>query len=142
MTTFSENELGYLKGQRLARLATATSNGAPHVVPVGFQLSEDGAAIDVGGHGFAQSKKYRDLKANPKVAIVIDDLVSVDPWTPRGIEIRGIAELHDAGGAEKFGAAGWGEAWVRILPERVISWGIEGPAFSPAGRSARWVGRP
>ncbi|HEY3727926.1 MAG TPA: PPOX class F420-dependent oxidoreductase [Solirubrobacteraceae bacterium] len=139
MTTFSDNELEYLKGQRLARLATANANGAPHVVPVGFRLSEDGAAIDVGGHGFAKSKKYRDLKANPQAAIVIDDLASVDPWTPRGIEIRGTAELHDAGGVEKFGAGGWDEAWVRIVPRRVISWGIDGPAFSPGGRSARSV---
>jgi pyridoxamine 5'-phosphate oxidase family protein len=141
MATFTDNELEYLKGQRLARLATADSNGAPHVVPVGFRLAEDGSAIDVGGHGFAKSKKYRDLKANPKVAIVIDDLASIDPWTPRGLEVRGTAHLHDTGGTEKFGAGGWDEAWVRIVPERVNSWGIEGPAFSPAGRSARSIPR-
>lgn len=141
MTTFSDKEREYLESQRLARLATANADGAPHVVPVGFRLSDDGAALDVGGHGFAQSKKYRDLKANPRAAIVIDDLASVDPWTPRGIEIRGIGELHDAGGVEKFGPRGWDEAWVRILPERVISWGIEGPAFSPEGRSARTISR-
>ena len=118
MATFSDNEVEYLKGQRLARLATADARGAPHVVPVGFRLSDDAAAIDVGGHNFAESKKYRDLKANPRVAIVIDDLASVDPWTPRGIEIRGTAELHDSGGVEKFGPGGWDEAWVRIAPER------------------------
>jgi len=32
------------------------------------------------------------------VAIVIDDLATVDPWTPRGIEIRGIAQLHNGNG--------------------------------------------
>jgi len=138
-TTFSRNELEYLNSQRLARLATANADGTPHVVPVGFQVSEDGAAIDVGGPGFARSKKYRDLQANPKVAIVIDDLASVEPWAPRGIEIRGIGELHEAGGVEKFGP-GWDEPWVRIAPERVISWGVEGP-FSPAGRSARTISR-
>lgn len=140
MTTFTDNELQYLKGQRLARLATADATSAPHVVPVGFRLSDDGDAIEVGGHNFANSKKYRDLKANPKVAIVIDDLEHVDPWTPRGVEVRGVAELHDAGGVKKFGP-GWDEAWVQILPRRVISWGIEGPPFSPAGRSARAVGQ-
>lgn len=140
MATFSDKELDYLKSQRLARLATANADGAPHVVPVGFQLSEDGAAIEVGGHGFGKSKKYRDLKANPRVAVVVDDLASVDPWTPRGIEVRGTGELHDAGGGERFGA-GWDEAWVRIVPVRVISWGIEAPAFSPGGRSARTISR-
>lgn len=126
MAAFTGKELEYLKSQRLARLATADANCGPHVVPVGFRLSEDDSAIEVGGHNFSGSKKWRDLNANPRVAIVIDDLESVDPWTPRGIEIRGTAELHEAGGVEKFGAGGWDEAWVRIVPERVISWGIEG----------------
>jgi PPOX class F420-dependent enzyme/OxyR family protein len=138
METFSEKELEYLKGQRLARLATSGADGSPHVVPVGFRVSDDGDAIEVGGHGFAGSKKYRDLKANRKVAIVVDDLVSPNPWTPRGIEVRGIGELHDSGGAAKFGR-GWDEAWVRIVPQRVNSWGIEGRPFTEGSRSARSI---
>jgi pyridoxamine 5'-phosphate oxidase family protein len=140
MSRFTENEMEYLYEQRLARVATADRNGSPHVVPVGFRLSADAAAIEIGGHNLAKSKKWRDLQANPKIAIVIDELATVDPWAPRGIEVRGRAELHESGGVERFGAGGWDEVWVRIVPERVISWGIEGPAFSPAGRSARWVG--
>ena len=138
MGVFSDKELEYLKGQRLARLATSAADGAPHVVPVGFRVSEDGDAIEVGGHGFQGSKKYRDLKANPKVAIVIDDLASVSPWTPRGIEVRGLAEMHDAGGAAKFGR-GWDEAWARIVPQRVNSWGIEAAPFTEGSRSARSI---
>ena len=71
-------------------------------------------------------------------AIVIDDLASVDPWTPRGLEVRGTAELHDSGGGERFGR-GWDEAWVRIMPERVISWGIEAPPFTEGSFSARSI---
>jgi pyridoxamine 5'-phosphate oxidase family protein len=141
MTTFTDNELVYLRSQRLARLATANANGAPHVVPVGFRLSDDADAIEVGGHNFANSKKYRDLKANPRVAIVIDDLASVDPWTPRGIEVRGTAELQDTGGRERF-PPGFDDTWVRIVAKRVNTWGIEAPPFTPAGRTARSVGRP
>jgi pyridoxamine 5'-phosphate oxidase family protein len=141
MATFTDNELEYLRSQRLGRLATADSNNSPHVVPVGFRVADDGTAIDIGGGNLAESKKYRDLQANPKVAIVIDDLAGVDPWTPRGLEVRGIAELHDAGGPEKFGE-GWGKAWIRIVPERVMSWGIEGHAFSGAGqRRSRTIPR-
>jgi pyridoxamine 5'-phosphate oxidase family protein len=140
MATFSDKEFEYLKGQRLARLATADAKGAPHVVPVGFRLSDGGDAIEVGGHDFARSKKYRDLRVNPRVAIVIDDLASVDPWTPRGLEVRGTAELHDSGGRERFGR-GWGEAWVRIVPERVVSWGIEAPPFTEGSFSARSIAR-
>ena len=140
MATFSDKELEYLHGQRLGRLATVDAKCAPHVVPVGFRLSDDGTAIDVGGHGMATSKKYRDLQANPRVAIVIDDLASVQPWTPRGLEVRGTTELHDSGGAERFGR-GWDEVWLRIVPERVISWGIEAPPFTEGSRSARSISR-
>jgi len=140
MSTFTDKELEYLSGQRLARIATADATGAPHVTPVGFRLAENGAAIDVGGRGFGSSKKYRDLKVNPRVAIVIDDLVGVDPWTPRGMEVRGQAELHDTGGAERFGR-GRDEAWVRIVPERVLSWGIEAPLFTEGSQTARSIPR-
>lgn len=139
MATFTDRELEYLRGQRLARLATADSGGSPHVVPVGFRVSEAGDAIEVGGHGFARSKKYRDMRANPRVALVVDDLASVSPWTPRGIEIRGTAEVHDTGG-ERFGA-GWDPAWVRIVPERVVSWGIEAPPFTEGSFRARSIAR-
>lgn len=140
MGTFSDKELEYLRIQRLARLATVNAKGAPHVVPVGFRVSEDGNAIDVGGHGFAGSKKHRDIEANQKVAIVIDDLASTNPWTPRGIEVRGTAEIHESGGADRFGQ-GWNETWVRILPERVNSWGVEASPFTEGSRSARTIGR-
>ena len=74
------------------------------------------------------------------VAIVIDDLASTNPWTPRGIEVRGRAEIHDSGGAAKFGR-GWDETWVRIEPERINSWGIEAPPFTEGSRSARSIDR-
>jgi pyridoxamine 5'-phosphate oxidase family protein len=78
MSNFTENEVEYLRGQRLARVATADRGGSPHVVPVGFRLSDDASAIEIGGHNLAKSKKWRDLQANPKIAIVIDDLATVD----------------------------------------------------------------
>jgi pyridoxamine 5'-phosphate oxidase family protein len=61
--------------------------------------------------------------------------------TPRGIEVRGRAELHEEGG-ENFGS-GWDAAWIGILPQRIVAWGIEGHAFSGAGRrNARSVSTP
>jgi pyridoxamine 5'-phosphate oxidase family protein len=138
MSTFTEKEIEYLHGQRLGRLATVGRDGSPHVVPVGFRLDTEAATIQIGGHGLSTSKKWRDLLANPRVAFVIDDLVTMNPWTPRGIEVRGRAELNQEGGEELFGPGGWDSVWIRIVPERIVSWGIEGPAFSDAGRrSAR-----
>jgi len=89
-------------------------------VPVGFKVSADGAAIEVGGRNFGQTKKYRDIRADPGVAVVIDDLASITPWTPRGIEVRGTAVLKDAGG----GPVPSDQPWARITPERIVSWGI------------------
>jgi len=140
MSPFSEKEIGYLRGQRLGRMATADGDGTPHIAPVGFQLGPDAASIDIGGHGLSNSKKWRDLQVNQKIAFVVDDLASVDPWTPRGIEIRGRAELHHEGGEQRFGD-GWDAAWFSIVPQRIISWGIEAPPFTAGGRSARSVGQ-
>jgi pyridoxamine 5'-phosphate oxidase family protein len=142
MSRFTEKEIEYLQGQRLGRVATSAPGGAPHVAPVGFRFNSEEETIEIGGHGLSKSKKWRDLQANRKVAFVIDDLESVNPWTPRGIEIRGQAEFHDQGGEERFGGGGWDSAWFAIVPQRIISWGIEGPAFSATGRYARSVTAP
>jgi pyridoxamine 5'-phosphate oxidase family protein len=133
MSPFTDKEIEYLRGQPLGRMATAGATASPHIVPVGFRLGPEAETIDIGGHAMNNSKKWRDLHANPKIAFAVDDLVSTDPWTPRGITIRGRAELHDEGGEQRFGD-GWDAAWLAVVPERIVSWGIEGPAFSEAGR--------
>jgi pyridoxamine 5'-phosphate oxidase family protein len=39
------------------------------------------------------------VQANGQAAIVIDDLESIEPWTPRILEIRGRVGAIPAGGA-------------------------------------------
>lgn len=133
MSNFSDAEIAYLRSQRLARIATVGPEGQPHVVPVGFRYNPDLDTIDVGGHGFAGRKKYRDVLRNPRVAIVVDDLASVTPWTPRGIEIRGEAEVLDSGGQTIN--PNFDSAMFRIHPRRIVSWGLEGNAFAANARS-------
>lgn len=120
MSAFTDREVAYLSEQRLGRLATVGADGRPHVVPVGFR--HDAGGIHVGGHGFGDTKKFRDALENPHVAFVVDDLESVDPWRPRGVEIRGRAETHTEGG-DHLGP-GYDDAWIRIEPTRVVSWGL------------------
>jgi len=36
--SFSEEEISYLRSQRLARVATVSADGQPDVVPVGFEF--------------------------------------------------------------------------------------------------------
>jgi pyridoxamine 5'-phosphate oxidase family protein len=55
-------------------------------------------------------------------ALVVDDLVSRDPWTVRDIEIRGRAEALT--GIEPNSPYASGEV-IRIHPTRVISWGLD-----------------
>src|SRR5438094_9167086 len=98
MSVFTPAEIAYLQSQRLGRLATVGPHGQPHVVPVAFRYNPDEDTIDIGGHGFAQRKKYRDVQRHNRVAFVVDDLSSVQPWRPRGIEIRGAAEILATGG--------------------------------------------
>jgi pyridoxamine 5'-phosphate oxidase family protein len=128
MSVSTGEEREYLaSGVRLGRLATAGPDGMPHVVPTAFRYNQQHDTIDVGGHDFAKRKKYRDVLRNPKVAFVIDDIVSVSPWRVRGIEVRGVAEVLDTGGTE----LGWGFApdMFRITPKRIVSWGLTEPMF-------------
>ncbi len=123
MSVFSEAELRYLSGGRqLGRIATVGDDGTPHVVPVGWIYNAARDTIDISGHELATTKKFRDVGRSGRVAIVIDDLESTDPWRPRGIEIRGRGE-----------AIAMPTPLIRIHPERIVSWGLG------AGRSARTV---
>jgi pyridoxamine 5'-phosphate oxidase family protein len=118
----TSRELDYLRTQRLGRLATVDSSGAPQNNPVGFSIDEATGQVIIGGRALAKSRKFRNLKANSNVAFVVDDLESVDPWTPRGIEIRGRAEaLEDVDPPMPF----FSREIIRITPEWIGSWGIE-----------------
>jgi pyridoxamine 5'-phosphate oxidase family protein len=122
MAQLNDAQIAYLDSQRLGRLATAGADRKPHVVPTSFRYNGDTGTVDVGGHHVATTKKYRDVQANPYAAIVVDDLVSTDPWTPRMLEIRGRAEAVEGGG-ESLGP-GFGGAFIRIHPDKVNSFGI------------------
>jgi pyridoxamine 5'-phosphate oxidase family protein len=139
MSTFTSTEIEYLNGQALGRLATVGADGKPHVVPIGIFFDPDSETIVIGSAAtMAKSKKFRDAKANPSVAVVIDDLASVNPWTPRGIEVRGEAEAHLDGGADVGRRLGAGfpfdEVYLRIHPRRVVSWGIDTSSYATAAR--------
>ena len=126
MSVFTPAEIAYLQSQRLGRLATVGPDGQPHVVPVSFRYNPDLDTIDIGGHGFATRKKFRDVQRNPRVAFVVDDVPSVVPWRARGIEIRGEAEVRETGGQQIM--ANFDPEMFRIRPRRIVSWGIDDEA--------------
>ncbi|MFD4245199.1 PPOX class F420-dependent oxidoreductase [Streptomyces sp. NPDC058525] len=117
---FSKAELAYLRSQRLGRLATVDAAGQPQANPVGFFPQDDGTIL-VGGLAMGSTKKWRNLQHNPRLALVVDDLVSTRPWQVRGVEIRGHATLE-------VGPHGLGPHFspevIRIHPDRVHTWGL------------------
>jgi PPOX class F420-dependent enzyme/OxyR family protein len=122
MSSFTSDEIAYLAGQRLGRLATVGPGGQPQVVPVSFRYNSEHDSIDISGHGFAKRKKWRDVHANPLVAFVVDDIASVQPWVVRGVEIRGKAEPRSTGG--KAVMQMFDDEMFRIHPTLVRSWGL------------------
>lgn len=121
--SFSDEEVAYLRSQRLARVATVAPDGQPDVTPVGFEY--DGRYVYIGGMDPVRTRKFRNIEAgNGKVAVVIDDLVSVQPWSPRYLRIYGTAELVERAGQ-------FGQAWyMRITPTISWSWNLDGAGFS------------
>ena len=131
MSAFTDNELEYLAGQRLGRIATVGPGGQPHVVPTSFRYNPEHDAIDVGGLRMSQTKKLRDVQRTGRASIVIDDVLP--PWQPRMIEIRGTAAVVPQGGKamnERFE-----DTVLRIKPTRIISFGIDSGDLASNARS-------
>jgi pyridoxamine 5'-phosphate oxidase family protein len=137
MAKFTEAEIAYLDGQRLGRLATVSASGAPHVVPTSFRYNPELDTLDLGGIGMGHSKKFRDARDQRQVAFVVDDVLP--PGQPRGIEVRGVAEVLGEGG-QALGP-GFDAEMIRLHPTRIVAWGIDGPVSATAFRpNARTIG--
>lgn len=114
-------ERAYLATQPLGRLATRRPSGSLQNNPVGFNYNDETGTIDITGRALGATRKFHNVAANGAVALVVDDLVSRDPWTVRGVEIRGQGEaLVD----QETPSAYTSPEVIRIYPRRVISWGL------------------
>ena len=116
MAAFTDLELEYLRSQPLMRFASASPTGVPDVAAVAFSV--DGDDLVTAGFDITKTVRYRNIRQNPRATVVIDDLAAVQPWTPRGIKVRGRASIESDDAGEKF----------RITPEVVWSWGVNDPA--------------
>ena len=126
----SKTEVAFLKSRDLGRLATASKDGEPHVVPVIYALDKDAPviAIDYG------TKKLKNLKENKQVAFLVDD------YNPNGgILISGTAQLFERGREYKtllkilfakfeyYRNNPWKEGEspiVKVVPKKVARWAI------------------
>ena len=119
--TFKSHELEFLKQAELGRLATIQPDGTPQNSPVGFAYNDELGTIDIAGYRMSKSQKFRNIAVNDKVAFVVDDIASRDPWRVRCLEIRGTAEQASNGEAPI----------IRITPRRIISFGIDDTDTEP-----------
>lgn len=79
----------------------------------------------VSGFNIEKTLKYRNVCQNERLAFVIDDLVSVEPWAPRGLKVHGIGRIISGLG---------GTPLIEITPTRKWSWGINEPTFDKDGK--------
>jgi len=123
-----KRELDFLREHELCRLATASSDARPHVVPVTYAL--DGGniivAVDYG------TKKLKNLRENGRVALV------VDTYQPnQGLMVEGDCEIFERGKEylrllqilfdrfEFYRRDPWGEGESPILkihPTKCVMW--------------------
>lgn len=117
---FTDEEISYLRGRRIGRLATARPDGTLQVNPVGFGVNATLGTIDVGGFRMERSRKFGNVAANGQVAFVVDDVLSTDPWRVRFVEVRGrgeaLTEPPDSAGQPTAS-----RAIIRIRPTRILS---------------------
>jgi uncharacterized protein len=88
MATLSKRQVDFLKSHELCRLATASKEGRPHVVPVIYAMDGQDIIIAV---DYA-TRKLKNLRENREVALVVDD------YNPnRGVMVEGRCEILERG---------------------------------------------
>jgi uncharacterized protein len=125
----NNKEIAFLDKHEVGRLATASKDLTPHVIPVIYAMDGEKVivAVDYG------TKKLKNLRENPKVAIVVDE------YEPnRAVFIQGSCKILERGPEylrllkilfKKFDfyrENPWGEGESPILsitPDKVVSWG-------------------
>jgi len=128
MGVLTPRQLKFLREHELARLATASKDARPHVVPVIYAMDGEDLiiAIDYG------TKKLKNLRENRRVALVVDD------YQPNhAVMIEGECELFERGKEylrllqvlfdrfEFYRRHPWGEGESPIMevgPTKAVSW--------------------
>ena len=126
---FTEAEERFLARQVRGHLATLDARGLPQVKPLGFTYNASLGTIDIAGFNMANSAKYRNVKAHPDVAFVVDEVTAPTMEGAHFLEIRGPAETA-IGPEDPTGHLA--PEIIRIHPRRVISFNVDSdrPGFA------------
>lgn len=118
----------------MARLATAGPDGQPHQVPIVFAVSRDRiwSAIDWKPKSSRGLRRLDNIRANPRVSLLVDFYDDADWSALWWVRVDGTARLRDAADApEALAALAQKYAQYRETPP-------PGPVIEIA--VARWLG--
>lgn len=127
---FTAKEAAFLRSSEVCRLATVSKDGKPQVTPVVYAMDGTGfvMAVDYG------TKKLKNVRENPNVALVVDRLRPT-----RAVTVEGVCEVYERGTEyprllqllmDKFESyrknpRGEGESPVfHVNPTKHVSWGL------------------
>ena len=100
MSILSDEARAFCERQRVARLATAGANGAPHLVPVCFALTGASLYITIDEKPKRTDiplKRLRNIAENPEIAVTMDRWD--EDWSRLAwVMLRGGAEILASGG--------------------------------------------
>jgi PPOX class probable F420-dependent enzyme len=122
--------------ERVARIATVSASGTPHVVPVCHVLAGGKLYFGSGRRG----TKVRNLRANPRVTVTVD--LYSDAWDAlKGVMVQGTATIVEKGPRfrrlrarlyRKYpqypAEAALGESdsvIIEVTPTHVFAWGLD-----------------
>jgi PPOX class probable F420-dependent enzyme len=122
--------------ERVCRVATVSTRGVPHLVPV-CHVMVDGKVYFASGD---DGRKVLNIRENPRVAVTVD-LYSEDWANLKGVMIQGAARLIERGPRfrrirrllyDKYlqyaSEAALDESdsmIVEVVPDRVFTWGLD-----------------
>ncbi|HET9774131.1 MAG TPA: pyridoxamine 5'-phosphate oxidase family protein [Nitrososphaeraceae archaeon] len=127
---FTVKEMEFLSNNEGCRIATVSPDNTPHITPVSYIFQNDMLyfATDY------DTKKYKNLKQNPNIALVVDIYSlknsaiiiqgKVD-FIEQGIKFQKLYEIFDRK-FEWVRADPWKESeapFVQVEPYKKISWG-------------------
>ena len=130
MVKFTAKEAAFLKSNEVCRLATASKDAKPQVTPVMYAM-DDAAFVIAVDYG---TKKLKNVKVNPNVALVVDRLRPT-----RAVTVEGTCQVHERGAEyrrllqllmarfEFYRKNPWGEGEspiFRVTPQKAVSWGL------------------
>lgn len=124
----------------IARLATVTPDGRPHLVPVVFAVATDAAdgrdlvytAVDAKPKTSRRLRRLANIERNPRVSLLVDHYA--DDWTRLWwARADGVATIHDDGPAMASG-----HRLLRAKYPQYQSVSLDGPVIAVAVQ--RWSG--